>query len=451
MSQLGGLSEYRCLLVADAAVQWSKATAALELANGMFRIATLLITDEPIQSWRRGANALWLKAAQFAKEQNEPFLWLEPDAVPLKRGWLVGIDKMKGSGFFGHVYDTNNPEFPPQVMSGIGVYPPEAIDVIKPYIDAAHNQSWDVSAAPAMLPHTTPTRLIQHFWGQPDLAPTFVQTRTPDCPANAFTIADNIWPEALIFHRTKDGSLIRLLRRTLNLSAPGNFVVVLPFCNLDAHLLIKNLQWMEVLGMARTHDCLISYDRTTIPESVQKVGELAARVFNGIHRTSYSVPHGTRFPQTAAWHHAAWHMQKADRNWLWMEPDAVPLKANWLDVLQTIYDHSSLPFCGPVVEGASHLNGTAIYPANTPDLLPRTMSHTNNAWDVEAKDEMGRSVKDIGHIFFCAWGIKDGKLNPLEGESPSFPPGTPLLNQIPKTAVVFHRCKDFSLQERLMS
>jgi hypothetical protein len=78
------------------------------------------------------------------------------------------------------------------------------------------------------------------------------------------------------------------------------------------------------------------------------------------------------------------------------------------------------------------------------------MSHTQNAWDVEAKDEMGRSVKDIGHIFFAAWGVKDGRLNPLEGEAPSFPPGSPLLNQIPKTAVVFHRSKDGTLIDRLM-
>jgi len=78
------------------------------------------------------------------------------------------------------------------------------------------------------------------------------------------------------------------------------------------------------------------------------------------------------------------------------------------------------------------------------------MSHTENAFDVEAREEMGRNVKDIGHIFFCAWGIKDGKLNPLEGEAPNFPPGSNhLLNQIPTTAVVFHRDKSGSLIDRL--
>jgi hypothetical protein len=233
------------------------------------------------------------------------------------------------------------------------------------------------------------------------------------------------------------------------MAAPGNFVVVLPFCNLDAELMVKNLEWMMSMGMTRSHDCLLSYDRTTLQDSVRRIEARAKEVFCSVSKTSYSVAHGTRFPQTAAWHHAARFMQSLYRNWLWMEPDAVPLKPQWLDVLQSVYDNCRQPFCGPVVPGAGHMNGTAIYPANTPDLLPRTMSHTNNAWDVECREEMHHQVKDIGHIFFCAWGVKDGHLNPLEGEPPSFPPGSPLLNQIPKTAVVFHRSKDGSLIDRL--
>ena len=138
-------------------------------------------------------------------------------------------------------------------------------------------------------------------------------------------------------------------------------------------------------------------------------------------------------------------MHSLYRNWLWLEADAVPLKARWLEVLQSVYDNCRMPFCGPIVATGMHLNGTAIYPANTPEICPRTMSHTNNAFDVEMKDEMIHLCKDIGHIFFHVWGVKDGRLNPLEGESPHFPKGSPLLNQIPNTAVVLHRCKDGSL------
>jgi hypothetical protein len=110
-----------------------------------------------------------------------------------------------------------------------------------------------------------------------------------------------------------------------------------------------------------------------------------------------------------------------------------------------------MPFAGPIVDKGMHMNGTpSIFPANTPALLPRTMSHTNNAFDVEYRDEMEGRVKDIGHIAVAIWGIKNGMLNALEGEAPNFPPGSHhLINQIPKTAVVFHRDKSGSLIDRL--
>lgn len=450
IGQLGGVGEYHLLLVADASTDWGKCADCLTVANRHFRAVQVITPPKPIEGWPAGANALWLLAAEQSAIRNEAFLWLEPDALPIKRGWLVAIDKMRGDGFFGHIYDCRQPGISSRVLSGIAVYPPGAFELIAPLIRTFPDRAWDVSSAEVAVPRATTTKLIQHFWGTPQMPPTFVEAKNAESPVNTFTLSD-VWPEAVIFHRCKDGSLLRLIRRQLSLAAPGNCVVVLPFCNADVDLLRKNLDWMADLGMPRTHDCLLSYDKTTLRESVRQVHRLASQVFFSVLETSYSVPHGTQFPQTAAWQHAARVLYQMDRNWIWFEPDCVPLRSGWLDVLQSIYNNCKLPFCGPVVPERGHMNGTGIYPANTPELLPRTMSHTNNAWDVEAREEMGQGIKDIGHIWFCSWGVKDGKLNPLEGDPPSFPPGSPLLNQIPRTAVVFHRCKDGSLIDRLMS
>jgi len=446
IGQLGGVNHYDCLLVADAGVDWGKGVDALTLANRAFRSATIITTEGPVVGWPQGANALWLKAAQYARDKNVSFLWMEPDSIPVKRGWLIAIDKCKSDGYFGHIYPW--PQQAKQILSGIAVYPPDAVELISSYIALNPHQAWDVAASDAIMLRATPTKLIQHFYGEKDLAPTFIELKSPSSPRNAFTLGD-IHAETVLFHRNKDGSLQQQLRRRLGMAGPGNFVVVLPFWNGDVELLIRNLDWMVMMGMARTHDCLLSYDNTTLRDSIKRVEARARDVFCSIQHTSYAVPHGTRFAATAAWQHAAKKMHVMFRNWLWLEPDAIPLKPNWLTVLQTIYDNSKSLFCGPVVPGMGHLNGTAIYPANTPELLPRTMSHTQNAWDVEAKDEMAGNVKDIGHIFYAAWGTVDGKLDPLTGDSPTFPPGSPLLNQIPKTAVVFHRNKDGSLIQRL--
>ncbi len=447
--QLGGCREHNALLVADAAVDWAKCLDMLEAANAAFRSVDFICTKSPVTGWPQGANALWLAAAKHCREKEVNFLWLEPDAVPLKRGWLVSIDKMRvGNAFFGHIYKF--PEKAMVVMSGIAVYPFSAIDTLGPIIEANPDVAFDVSTADEVTPRAGHTTLIHHFYGEKDLAPTFVESKTPESPRNAFTL-DQIPGEAVIFHRNKDGTLLELLRRKLNLAVADTFTVVLPFCMVDVLQLIKNLKWMRTLGQPKTHDCLLSFDRSTNGAAVRDVVHLAKEVFCTVHQTSYHIVTGTRFPQTAAWQHAARTMEKHDKPWLWLEADAIPLRKNWLEVLQNVYDNCGVPFAGPMVQGASHMNGTpAIYPAATPQLLPRTMSHTNNAWDVECADEMRGRVKDIGHIAVARWGIKDGFLNELEGEAPYFPPGSnALMNQIPKTAVVFHRDKNGSLIDRL--
>lgn len=449
IEQLGGCQDYDALLVADHGVQWGTAIDLLTLANKAFRSCNLISQDESVIGWPQGANSLWLRAARYAKEKNLSWLYLEADAIPLKRGWLVSIDKMrKGSRYFGHIYPYREQVM--QVMSGIAVYPPDAIDLIGPCIEANPTRAWDVSSAEAVIPHATNTKLIHHFYGEKDLGPTFVESRTSETPRNAFTL-DQIPDEAVIYHRNKDGTLMELLRKKFNITTSDNFVVVLPFCMLDVLQLIKNLGWMKTLGTPKTHDCLLSFDRTTNGSVVRQVVNLAKEVFCNVQQTSYYIPHGTSFPQTYAWQHAARTMHKLYRSWLWLEADAIPLKKQWLSVLQNVYDNCRMPFAGPMVQGAGHLNGTpSIFPANTPDLLPRTMSHTQNAFDVEYKDEMVGKMKDIGHIAVARWGIKDGHLNELEGEAPSFPPGSNhLINQIPITAVVFHRDKSGTLIDRL--
>ena len=448
IAQLGGTQQYSCLLVADAAVDWVKCSYALNIAEHVFKSASIICTDEPVIGWPQGANALWLTAAKHCKGRGVPWLWLEPDAVPVKRGWLVAIDKCKGPGYFGQIYPWQGGGL--LVMSGIAVYPPNAIDECGPLIQRQMHVAFDVSTATVTQPKATDTKLIQHVWGEDNLPPVFLDYKTPASPRNALTLED-LHPQAVIFHRNKDGTLEDLLRRRLGIAGSGNFMAVIGFCNMDIELLKKNLHWMAWMEMPKTHDCLLSYDRTTLKDNVKVVEEMARRVFCTVQHTSYAVPYGTRFPQTFAWQHAARYMQKLYRNWLWIEPDCVPITPDWLVTLQTIYDYSQHPFVGPVVEGAGHMNGTpTIYPANTPELLPGTMKHTDNAWDVEAKLEMSGKMKDIGHIAMAVWGVKDGKLNPVEGESPYFAPGSPLLAQIPKTAVVFHRCKDGSLIDRLM-
>lgn len=446
--QLGGAKANDGLLVVDAGVSWSDAVEMLTLANEVFRHVQILTTEQSVTGWPRGANTLFLRAAEHCASCNQPFLWLEPDCVPLSKDWLDRIQSVYTTGFFGHIYDCNSPGLPTRLLSGVAVYPPNAYEIIHPHVGNQPHLAWDVSAAEAILPTASDCPLFHHFWGQQDQPPTFALKKTDQSPANTLTL-DHLRKEAVLFHRNKDGSLRRLVAGKLGMAPLGNFVVVLPVCNHDADLMLRLLDWIATLGGANTHEALVSYDATTVRGTISRVVSKASACFSMVHQTHYTVPRGTQFPQTAAWQHAAHTMAGMNRPWLWLEADCVPLKANWLVALQDEYDRCGKPFCGPIVHGPGHCNGTAIYPANTPQILPRTMSHTQNAWDVECRDEMGPNCFD-STLWELAWGVTNGALNPVSGdELPSFPKGSPLLAQIKRNAVIFHRDKSGSLIERL--
>lgn len=447
VGNLGGCPRHDILLVLDAAVDWADAVDILDTANRVFRNATIVHTDQSVTGWPAGANALWKQAAGVCKVYNQQWLWLEPDCVPLCPNWIDKIQAEHRGGFTGHIYDCKQPGLPQRLMSAIAVYPSNAFDLIAPLLTPT--VAWDVAGASVMVSQGRHTNAIQHFWGQPDLPPTFVADKK-DAPVNAFTL-EKLHPDAVLFHRCKDLSLVNLLRGKYRLGAPGNFVVVLPFCNMDVDCMLRMLNWVITLHTPKTHDALLSFDRTTLRSSVSQIRQLAARSFLTVTETSYSMPSGVQFPQTAAWQHAARTMESMNRPWFWMEADCVPLKSNWLAVLQSEYNGCRKPFCGPIVQGRSHFNGTAIYPANTPRLLPRTMSHCSNAFDVECTDEVGDKVHDCRRIFQLAWGVTKGRLDELQGdELPTFPKGSPIINQIRREAVIFHREKSGTLIARLM-
>jgi hypothetical protein len=73
------------------------------------------------------------------------------------------------------------------------------------------SKAFDMATAPVTVPLSAHTKLLQHFWGPTrDNPPTFAEVKTAESPINTFTLA-NLNPEAVVFHRNKDGTLLKLL------------------------------------------------------------------------------------------------------------------------------------------------------------------------------------------------------------------------------------------------
>lgn len=238
------------------------------------------------------------------------------------------------------------------------------------------------------------------------------------------------------------------------LSSPSSkgslFTVVFPFCAKDGMAATKLMKWIVEITPPNDHPLILSHDYQTPPSFIENIATLAKLVFKSIKVLSYSPPCVEHWPPTIAFIAAAKYMEKVGNSWLWMEPDCVPLVPHWLEALQEAYWKCGKAFAGPVVQDMGHLNGTAIYPANTPKRIPRALELKRTAWDITMKAEMIFDCHDLQPMYQHAWSVDNGRLHQYAGGAvPSFPKGSPLLNQIHKEAVIFHRCKDLTLIDRL--
>lgn len=449
IKQLGGCPGHSALIVANANLSWPHAKTIVDLAGESFDHTKFITNGQSVAGWIPGSNSLWLAAAKHCSEQNiDGWLWLEPDAVPLKPGWLDALDQAYAgtvSDFLARRYSCSRWDCPVKMMTGIAIYPDTAIAFYQPVAEA-----FDVQLSRRAIDDVEDTPLIQQFWGQSGLPPTFRDTKN-GAPRHAFTLAD-LDPRAVIFHRDKSGTLIELLRAQADLPLAPPLLVALPVCVKDAHLLVKCLDWMVELDGRNQFDCLISYDPSLGPVWLARVRDSAQRAFRTVHEFMYPQPAREVWPDACnmTFQSTAHHIQAAHhRPWLWFEADCVPLKPDWLPALWLEYRNCGQPVMGPVIPDAGHMNGTALYPANFANLSPRAMSASDTAWDTSMTYDLVGKTHDCSRLFCHRWGVVDGKLHPSQGPAPHFSSTIAVEQWIPPDAVLFHRCKDSSLIDQL--
>jgi len=450
MKQLGGTKGHAALIVADAGLSWPLAEQAIFLALECFEDVQFLPNAESVSGWVAGSNSLWATAAKACKDRNiDGWLWMESDAIPLKASWLDDLYlqwQVSGSPFLGAAYHCDRADCPPMMMSGIAVYPFNAIDYFRPVAEA-----FDVQLSRQVILKLKPTGLIQHFWGdQTGLPPTFRETKVSTHP-HVFTLA-SLTPDAVVFHRNKDGTLVDLLRKKAGVPVPPRMLVVLPVCEKDAALMVKCLDWMYELDGKNNFDCVLSYDHTLGPSWLSRLRNSARRAFQIEHEFSYPIPPRAGWPEACnfAFKSTAAHMQAFfKRPWFWFEADCVPLKPNWLDRLWLEYQNCLHPIMGPVIRNMGHMNGTAIYPSNFASISPGAMRYSKYAWDTQMTYDIVGKVHNCDRLFHHRWGMMDGGLHDNAGPPPHFSSREAVDQWIPREAVVFHRCKDGSLIDQL--
>lgn len=222
-------------------------------------------------------------------------------------------------------------------------------------------------------------------------------------------------------------------------------LVVIPVCGKDADLAIRNLELCVHLDKQADFSALITHDAAFDPSSVV---EAAGKYFTGkVSTFQYDVWKGNPawpYPQNKSWQHTARHIaaQPGDWSWFWWEADAVPIKAGWLKTLFSVYKTSGKLFGGAIAQqlGLNYMAGVAIYPHNTLRCTNALLC-SNNAWDVIASTRDGILQKTVDMSALIHHTIISNT---------HFETLADVKAKISSEVVLFHKCKDGSLQSVLM-
>jgi len=156
---------------------------------------------------------------------------------------------------------------------------------------------------------------------------------------------------------------------------------------------------------------------------------------------------------------------KNESPWLWMEMDCIPVKNNWIKLLEQEYDESPMKILGVIQENVpffirgdriktgEHVNGVAIYPPDLHKILPEYVNVLNSdtAFDTLFMVPLTEQAQNTNQIQFCYRTIKYKWVNnELVGEqNPEWARNRLddriFNNPISSSAVLVHGCEDGSL------
>ncbi len=201
IEELGGCKGHQLFLCHDARCDNKLNESVHDSAEKSFEITNHIIAEARIDGWPEGANYMFRICTSYMsyKQDVKYFLWLEPDAIPLESGWLDLIEAEYLNSKKPFMGDRVEVENIPLHMSGVGVYQ-NPIYLLAGEANRAADVAWDMAAKDQIVPNAHFTNLIEHAWKHP----TF---------NDPHELNSQISKDTVLFHSSKDGSLIKLLRQ----------------------------------------------------------------------------------------------------------------------------------------------------------------------------------------------------------------------------------------------
>ena len=211
MAELGQQPTHRCILSLSKFILPHEVAALEAAVSKVFIHWKTHMMDDALGKfpWPIPHNNHFQKTARTLKRdlegQPEQFwFWVEADCVPMHKDWLARFDaehavgQRQGKMFTGALVCPPAPTSTPDHMTGNAIYPRD----LSRYAPAAllvGKTAWDVGAAEEIIPQAYFTNILQHVYE----SPKFATIREANLTVRTTT---------LLFHQSKDGSLIARLR-----------------------------------------------------------------------------------------------------------------------------------------------------------------------------------------------------------------------------------------------
>lgn len=267
-------------------------------------------------------------------------------------------------------------------------------------------------------------------------------------------------------------------------------LLVLNFCHTDRDVALKLLQWCGELQCGAKHDLLLHCSQQ-IRRTDQhlELEELAKKHFLSVSIASPPTEDERGWPHSPnhGWMSALQIVrEKIMKPWLWLEPDATPLTKECFDVIDAEYVRvnppptamvktdvkpmfgtkqraaqpppRTFPFMGAEVTSPAHrMSGVAVYPAQVVSFLHKRLLSDLVAVRSRFGAEMGPR-EEAFDSYFAAEILPYVHFTPmiqnihLVSRDPDIAPTFPTMDSLSlldPSAVLFHRCKDGSLIDRL--
>jgi len=203
---LGGCRESECLIVPDFACSLNEVMKVTQLCKTIFKSVDYKGTPLKLPDESHPIGPNWMFETAL-KQIKQPFLWLEPDTVPTRADWLTAIESeysiavAQGKGFLCDVTELKDPRFPKFIPSGVGVYPGNASEYYRT-LQLNRRKAWDIQYADAIMPMVQKSVTIHNVINHEN---------PPEFGNGGMKLAD-LKPKCALFHPSKKGSLIDMLR-----------------------------------------------------------------------------------------------------------------------------------------------------------------------------------------------------------------------------------------------